>query len=151
MENKLKDVLSYIVKNYPYSDDLTKTRTTKLVYLVDWEYIKKYGRQLTSIEWFFDHYGPYVSDVLDEADKDRRISIKKTKSNFGTVKYMVVPKFTKNDIVYSLTADEIEVIDDVIEKTKLLSWNQFIRYVYDTSPIKNSEKYKKLDLLKYVE
>jgi arsenite-activated ATPase arsA len=151
MENKLKDVLSYIVKNYPYSDDLTKTRTTKLVYLVDWEYIKKYGRQLTSIEWFFDHYGPYVSDVLDEADKDRRISIKKTKSNFGTVKYMVMPKFTKNDIVYSLTADEIEVIDDVIEKTKLLSWNQFIRYVYETSPIKNSEKYKKLDLLKYVE
>ncbi len=150
MENKLKDVLSYIVKNYPYSDDLTKTRTTKLVYLVDWEYIKKYGRQLTSIEWFFDHYGPYVSDVLDEADKDRRISIKKTKSNFGTVKYMVMPKFTKNDIVYSLTADEIEVIDDVIEKTKLLSWNQFIRYVYDTSPIKNSEKYEKLDLLKYV-
>ena len=146
MENKLKDVLSYIVKNYPYSDDLTKTRTTKLVYLVDWEYIKKYGRQLTSIEWFFDHYGPYVSDVLDEADKDRRISIKKTKSNFGTVKYMVMPKFTKNDIVYSLTTDEIEVIDDVIEKTKLLSWNQFIRYVYDTSPIK-----KKLDLLKYVE
>ena len=151
MENKLKDVLSYIVKNYPYSDDLTKTRTTKLVYLVDWEYIKKYGRQLTSIEWFFDHYGPYVSDVLDEADKDRRISIKKTKSNFGTVKYMVMPKFTKNDIVYSLTTDEIEVIDDVIEKTKLLSWNQFICYVYDTSPIKNSEKYKKLDLLKYVE
>ena len=151
MENKLKDVLSYIVKNYPYSVDLTKTRTTKLVYLVDWEYIKKYGRQLTSIEWFFDHYGPYVSDVLDEADKDRRISIKKTKSNFGTVKYMVMPKFTKNDIVYSLTADEIEVIDDVIEKTKLLSWNQFIRYVYDTSPIKNSEKYKKLDLLKYLE
>ena len=151
MENKLKDVLSYIVKNYPYSDDLTKTRTTKLVYLVDWEYIKKYGRQLTSIEWFFDHYGPYVSDVLDEADKDRRISIKKTKSNFGTVKYMVMPKFTKNDIVYSLTTDEIEIINDVIKKTKLLSWNQFIRYVYDTSPIKNSEKYKKLDLLKYLE
>ena len=150
MKNKLKDVLSYIVKNYPYSDDLTKTRTTKLVYLVDWEYTKQYGHQLTSIEWFFDHYGPYVSDVLDEADKDRRISIKKTKSNFGTVKYMVMPKFTKNDIVYSLTADEIEVIDDVIEKTKLLSWNQFIRYVYDTSPIKNSEKYEKLDLLKYV-
>ena len=150
MKNKLKDVLSYIIKNYPYSDDLTKTRTTKLVYLVDWEYTKKYGHQLTNIKWFFDHYGPYVSDVLDEADKDRRISIKKTKSNFGTVKYMVMPKFTKNDIVYSLTTDEIEVIDDVIEKTKLLSWNQFIRYVYDTSPIKNSEKYEKLDLLKYV-
>ena len=151
MKNKLKDVLSYIVKNYPYSDDLTKTRTTKLVYLVDWEYTKKYGHQLTNIKWFFDHYGPYVSDVLDEADKDRRISIKKTKSNFGTVKYMVMPKFTKNDIVYSLTTDEIEIINDVIKKTKLLSWNQFIRYVYDTSPIKNSEKYKKLDLLKYVE
>ena len=150
MENKLKDVLSYIVKNYPYSDDLTKTRTTKLVYLVDWEYTKKYGHQLTNIKWFFDHYGPYVSDVLDEADKDRTISIKKTKSNFGTVKYMVMPKFTKNDIVYSLTTDEIEIINDVIKKTKLLSWNQFIRYVYDTSPIKNSEKYEKLDLLKYV-
>lgn len=81
MKTKLRNVLLYIVKNYPYGDDLTKTRITKLVYLIDWEYTKKYGKQMTEISWYFDHYGPYVSDVLDEADEDKTVSIQSTFSN----------------------------------------------------------------------
>lgn len=45
MKTKLRNVLLYIVKNYPYGDDLTKTRITKLVYLIDWEYTKNMGNK----------------------------------------------------------------------------------------------------------
>lgn len=32
----------------------------------------------------------------------------------------------------------------------MLSWNQFINYVYDTPPIKESRKYSHLDLTKFI-
>ena len=151
MKTKLRNVLLYIVKNYPYGADLTKTRITKLVYLIDWEYTKKYGKQMTEISWYFDHYGPYVSDVLDEADEDKTVSIKSTFSNFGTIKYIVRPKYDKELIHYEgLDVSEIEVINEVFENTKMLSWNQFINYVYDTPPIKESRKYSHLYLTKFI-
>ena len=142
MNNKLRSVMRYIVKNYPYPDDLTKTRITKLVYLIDWENVKEYGSQITNIEWFFDHYGPYVSDVLDEADEDKTVSINSTISNFGTVKYIVKPKRDKEELLYDdLTDNDKDIIDRVIDKTKNFSWNEFINYVYSTERIKNSTRY----------
>lgn len=147
MNNKLRSVMRYIVKNYPYPDDLTKTRITKLVYLIDWENVKEYGSQITNIEWFFDHYGPYVSDVLDEADEDKTVSINSTISNFGTVKYIVKPKRDKEELLYDdLTDNDKDIIDRVIDKTKNFSWNEFINYVYSTEPIKNSTRYSALCL-----
>lgn len=151
MNHKLRSVMRYIVKNYPYPNDLTKTRITKLVYLVDWENVKKYGNQMTSIEWYFDHYGPYVSDVLDEADEDKNISIKSTISNFGTVKYIVKPKKDKNELTYDdLSENDMNIINKVIKDTKDYYWNEFIDYVYETEPIKNNTKYQTLDLKKFI-
>jgi arsenite-activated ATPase arsA len=151
MNNKLKSVMRYIVKNYPYPDDLTKTRITKLVYLIDWENVKEYGSQITNIEWFFDHYGPYVSDVLDEADEDKTVSINSTISNFGTVKYIVKPKRDKEELLYDdLTDNDKDIIDRVIDKTKNFYWNEFINYVYSTEPIKNSTRYSTLDLKSFI-
>lgn len=151
MKSKLRNVMLYIVKNYPYEEDLTKTRITKLVYLIDWEYTKRYGKQMTEISWYFDHYGPYVSDVLDEADDDHTVSIQSTTSNFGTIKYIVRPKYDRESIHFeNLDSREISVINDVFDKTKMLSWNQFINYVYETPPIKESSKYCNLDLTKFI-
>ena len=151
MNNKLRSVMRYIVKNYPYPDDLTKTRITKLVYLIDWENVKEYGSQITNIEWFFDHYGPYVSDVLDEADEDKTVSISSTISNFGTVKYIVKPKRDKEELLYDdLTDNDKDIIDRVIDKTKNFYWNEFINYVYSTEPIKNSTRYSTLDLKSFI-
>lgn len=150
MDNKLRSIVRYIVKNYPYPDELTKTRITKLVYLIDWENIKKNNEQITDINWYFDHYGPYVSDVLDEADKDDCVRIESTISNFGTIKYIVRPKIDKTELIYSnLTDEEISIIDKVIQDTKSFSWNKFIDYVYSTEPIKESNRYNSLDLNKF--
>ncbi|MER2009033.1 MAG: type II toxin-antitoxin system antitoxin SocA domain-containing protein, partial [Psychrobacillus sp.] len=77
---KINEVLYYFLENYPYNDELSKTRITKMVYLADWYYSIKYRKQITEIEWYFDHYGPYVSDVFDEADKDPNLTILTTYS-----------------------------------------------------------------------
>ncbi len=151
MNSKLRSIIRYIVKNYPYPDDLTKTRITKLVYLIDWQNVKEYGCQITNIEWYFDHYGPYVSDVLDEADEDKTVSINTTVSNFGTVKYIVKEKNNKEELVYDdLTEIDKDIIDKVILETKNLFWNEFIDYVYSTEPIENSKRYSTLNLKSFI-
>lgn len=151
MNNKIDQVLRYIINEYPYPHELSKTRTTKLVYLVDWLMAKKYGKQLTDINWYFDHFGPFVSDVFDAADEDRDISIKRHTSNFGTVKYIVVPKNMDVPLEVNLSPHEIKIIDEVIEETEKLYWNDFIDYVYSTYPISKGKKYGNLDLVKLAE
>ena len=149
MSLKTNHVLKYIIRNYPYPYELTKTRTTKLVYLSDWYMAMQYGRQITDISWFFDHYGPYVSDILDEADEDTLLRINKTVSAFGSTKYIVGAKYDKDALDYpSLSYEEQLIIDRVIEDTKQMSWNEFIDYVYSTYPIVNSNKYYTLDLVR---
>lgn len=38
--NKTKDILNYIIKNYSLPNDLTVSRLTQLIYLIDWEMVK---------------------------------------------------------------------------------------------------------------
>lgn len=145
--NKLKSILHYIINYYPYNGDLTKTRLTKLVYLIDWESSKKFGKQMTNIKWYFDHYGPYVSDVLDLADVDKDVKIEKSISAFGGIKYTVRRKNEDSLLDDSgLTEEDKKIVDLVIKNTKQLTWNKFIDYVYDTEPVVNSQRYNDLDL-----
>lgn len=148
MKNKVDNVLRYIINEYPYPDELSKTRTTKLIYLIDWKSVQKTGKQITEIQWYFDHYGPYVSDVLDTADEDKEIRISEKISNFGTKKYVVESKLDGEKLQCDISDNERIIIDEVINETKKLSWNAFIDFVYATPPIVNSEKYGYLDLNK---
>lgn len=147
MKKKVDSVLRYILKTYPFESALTKTRLTKIVYLVDWESVLKDGKQITEIDWYFDHYGPYVSDVFDTADEDTELRIVEKVSNFGTKKYVVESKVDKEQLKYDLDDDEIKIIDKVIGITKNLNWNDFIDYVYKTFPIVASSRYGNLNLV----
>jgi arsenite-activated ATPase arsA len=151
MRVKIDNVLRYIVRYYPFDFELTKTRLTKLIYLIDWESSLESGAQLTDIEWYFNHYGPYVSDVFDTADEDSDLRIVEKVSNFGTKKFLVESKIEKSELQFELNESERKIIDKVIDKTKSMNWNEFIDYVYSTFPIVKSEKYGVLNLVKLAE
>jgi hypothetical protein len=64
----MKDLLTliiYIFKTYPKVEELSKPRLVKLIYLIDWKHAIDNGTQATNIQWYFNHYGPYVDDVID--------------------------------------------------------------------------------------
>jgi len=152
MKNKsIENILHYILNEYPYPNELTKTRITKMVYLVDWYSALEFQEQFSGIKWYFDHYGPYVSDVMDVADEDKDVRIKETVSAYGGVKYIVEPKNKNRKLNVDLNEKEMSIIDKVIKDTEDLSWNKFIDFVYSTAPIKNKNKYSNLNLLKLAE
>jgi hypothetical protein len=142
--NKLLDIIVFIFQTYPNIKELSKPRLVKLIYLTDWKNCVDNGNQLTNINWFFNHYGPYVDDIIE---------LIKEKTDFFEVNSSINPyggvseKITlKNSYTPNLSTNEKSIITFIIEKTSHLSWTNFISLVYSTFPIRNNSKYSFLNL-----
>lgn len=140
----LKEVMGYFCLNYPYPSELSNARLTKLVYLSDWFNCLVYGKQITDINWLFNHYGPYVDDVIDTARMDDTFMINLTKNHYGDNKIIIS---CNKDYKPYISNEMRDVMDFVIEKTKSMYFNDFIDYVYSTYPISSQSRFINLDLV----
>ena len=76
----------------------------------------RYKTQMTNISWYFDHYGPYSSDVYNILHQDKDIKVQKDTSNFGTVRYVVEPRKDKDSLNYVGLSDK--EIEDFYDRNK---------------------------------
>lgn len=143
--NKLQQIIAYICLRYPYNSELSNARLTKLVYLADWTSALLDDRQLTDIRWLFNHYGPYVNDVIDSVKNKHGFIVDNTSTSYGTPKQMV--KYIGDTSQITLSNRTCNIIDAVIEKTKTMYFNEFIDYIYSTYPVASNERYSNLDLV----
>lgn len=141
----LNDLIKYFCSIYPHAQELSKARLTKMVYLADWENYKANQKQISNIEWYFDNFGPYVTDVIDAAYNDPDIRVVSTRTIYGTDKTLIEYKGEAPNI----DEETKSILDKVINDTKPLSWKSFIDYVYSTPPIKQSARYNYLDFAKF--
>lgn len=146
---EVADVAAYFCAKYPHKSELSKTRLTKLVYLADWEFTKREGRQMTPIRWYFHNFGPYVDDVIDSVSLDPRFFLREVQNAYGDSKLEIRLRDESNSN-YTLTDNEVNVLDEVIARASPLYWNAFIKHVYETPPIANSDRYSYLDLKNFV-
>ena len=143
--NRLQNLVAYICFAYPFKLELSKARITKLVYLADWFSSLLDERQMTNISWVFNHYGPYVEDVVDSVRNTREFSISSHENYFGSEKYVVA--FQGNPANISISSRDREILDAVIEKTKGMYFKSFIDYVYSTYPVTSSDRYSTFNLV----
>jgi len=141
----LKDVVAYLCQKYPHKHELSKARLTKLVYLADWRSAITQSRQLTSIEWTFNHFGPYVDDVVSLARSDTDFEVCQGVTMYGDEKETIGVRAHLS--CSSLTADDRQVLDFVIESTQEKYWDAFIRLVYSTYPIVSKPRFAMLNLV----
>lgn len=142
---ELRDVAAYLCKGYPRPGDLSNARLTKMVYLADWKAALDRGQQMTRIAWRFNHYGPYVPDVIDTVQADPDFDLVSTENAYGSDKGLVVLRngAARHD---SLTHDDEAILDHVLRQTTGMQWNEFIRFVYSTYPLLSQPRYSDLDL-----
>lgn len=140
----LKDIMAFLCQNYPYKDELSDARLTKMVYLADWKSALNRGCQLTEITWKFNHYGPYVEDVRKAAQEDEHFEIETTNNMFGGYKKLIT---LKKEFPSSLSEEETKILMHVIETTFRLTWDGFIKLVYSTLPVVVSERGSNLNLV----
>ncbi|WP_336040404.1 Panacea domain-containing protein [Acinetobacter calcoaceticus] len=144
--NRLQSIIAYFCLNYPYPDELSNSRLTKLVYLADWVSALADDQQLTNINWLFNHYGPYVDDVRDTVIYSHEFSLQNDHNIFGSNKNVI--KFHGSPREIHLSGREMKILDIVIEKTKGKYYNEFIDYVYSTYPVQSQNRYSNLDLVR---
>lgn len=143
--NKLQQVIAYLCANYPHKSELSKARLTKLVYLADWFAALLDGNQLTDINWVFNHYGPYVNDVVEAANSSSSFTINDDVTIYGSRKNVISFNGKPSDI--HLSSRECVILDAAIQKTQNLCFNDFIDYIYSTYPVKRRERYSQLNLV----
>ncbi|TFC91334.1 MULTISPECIES: Panacea domain-containing protein [Cryobacterium] len=142
----LEDVMAYLCSRYPFKEELSKARLTKMVYLADWRMALTKQSQITNLDWTFNHYGPYVDDVKDAAEANEgRFTILKTTNMYGSPKEVIGLK-RKEETFASLSEPEIAALDHVVAMTKDLTWAPFIKLVYSTYPIATQARHVHLDL-----
>ena len=146
MNNSLNNLIKYFCSMYPHAQELSKARLTKMIYLADWENYQANKKQISNIEWYFDNFGPYVTNVIDTAYNDHEVRVISTRTIYGTDKTLIEYKGETPNL------DEPTklILDKVINDTKPLSWKSFIDYVYSTPPIKQSTRYNYLDFAKFI-
>lgn len=144
--NNLTLTMAYICKHYPYKQEISNARLTKMVYLADFFSVQQNGNQLTNIQWYFDNYGPYVDNIRHEAEYNHLFEAVSSTTIYGTPKLQI--KLTQDAELPPLQPEMKKILDRVIDETKHLNWNDFINYVYNTSPVKNGHRYTYLDLSK---
>lgn len=143
--DSLIDIVKYLFVNYPNKNELSKARVVKMVYLADWKSALIQGKQLTSIQWFFNNYGPYVSEVISEIRKDPDFHISSVVNCYGEPKELI--SLNDNYIPPVVSRSTQDILDFVIKQTSPLYWEDFISLVYSTYPIVNKPRYSYLDLV----
>jgi hypothetical protein len=146
--DKLSGVMAYLCAHYPHPSELSKARLTKMVYLADWRAALDLARQITPIRWTFNHYGPYVDDVLDVARAVPGFDVLASETMYGTPKEIIRVDAAVAPALYAaLTAEDRHVCDQVVAATSSKYWQDFIRLVYSTHPIATQPRYTDLDLV----
>lgn len=143
---KLQRITAFLCLEYPHKSEITKARLTKMVYLADWFSALLDGKQLTDIKWVFNHYGPYVDDVVDVARSSQGFKIEHQSTTYGTSKHVISYKGDAGEL--GLKEREKEILTAVIEKTESMYFNEFVDYVYSTYPVKTKERYSTFDLVR---
>ena len=142
---RLQNIVAYLCYHYPHKHELSKARITKLVYLADWFSSLLDDEQMTDIRWVFNHYGPYVDDVVDSVKHCRGFSVIAQENPYGATKYLV--EYSGDHRIIDLSDRDEQILDAVIKKTKSMYFNAFIDYVYSTYPVTSSDRYAALDLV----
>lgn len=143
---KIKSALIYLCRAYPHTRELSKARVTKMIYLADWRSAILRDCQVTDIAWTFNHYGPYVSDVVDLARRDPAFEVLAAENYHGSPMELVT--LADSNEPDALDSDERQILDHVIQQTSGLYWNDFIKLVYATYPVRTQPRYTHLDLVK---
>jgi len=123
-----------------------QVRTTKLVYLVEYNYYGWEQKRLTDLDWVFWHYGPWsktLSSVLTQdfhTPQENEIEPGKFRPVHWTPPQFDRPRLKFDNV-------ELEgIIPTVLDRFAAMPYNELLDYVYfETAPMKDAVKGKPLD------
>jgi len=136
---KFKEVLLYILNKVGSKPNIGETVIYKLLYFVDFNFYEKYEEQLIGATYLKNKYGPTPIEfkkVLDKMLKDKEIEkVNSQYFEFPQTKYLPLrtPDLTR------LKANEVEVIDGVLNRLSDMNAAQISDYSHKDIPFLTTE------------
>lgn len=131
---KFKEVLLYILNKVGAKENIGETVIYKILYFIDFDFYEKYEEQLIGATYIKNIFGPTpveFAKIVGKMLKDKDIEkVKSEYFNFPQTKYL---PHRKPDLA-KLKANEIEVIDDVLNKLSEMNANQISAYSHNDVP-----------------
>ncbi|KPJ59964.1 MAG: repressor protein [Latescibacteria bacterium DG_63] len=137
---KFKEVLLYILNRVGSKPNIGETVIYKLLYFIDFDYYEKYEEQLIGATYVRNNYGPTPREfkkIVGEMIKDKEVErVESDYFSFPQRKYLPVRKPDLSD----LKANEIEVIDDVLNRLSDMNAAQISAYSHNDVPWLTTER-----------
>jgi len=131
---KFKEVLLYILKEVGSKSNIGVTTIYKLFYFIDFNFYEKYEEQLIGATYRKNRYGPTpleFQEIVNKMIKEKEITrIKSKYFQYPQTKYLPL----KRPDLSKFKANEIKVIDDVLNFLSDLNASQISAYSHNDIP-----------------
>jgi transcriptional regulator with XRE-family HTH domain len=131
---KFKEVLLYILNKVGAKENIGETVIYKLLYFIDFDFYEKYEEQLVGATYIKNKYGPTPVEfvkIVEKMIKDGEIE--KVKSEYFKLQQTKYLPRRKPDLA-KLKANEIEVIDDILNRLSEMNASQISAYSHNDVP-----------------
>ncbi|MBA7490613.1 hypothetical protein ES702_01151 [subsurface metagenome] len=131
---KFKEVLLYVLNKVGSKPNIGVTIIYKLLYFIDFNFYEKYEEQLIGATYRKNRYGPTpleFKEIVNKMIKEKEITrIKNIYFEYPQTKYLPL----KKPDLSKLKANEIKVIDDVLNLLSDLNASQISEYSHNDIP-----------------
>lgn len=132
--DKFKEVFLYILNRVGSKPNIGETVIYKLLYFIDFDFYEKYEEQLVGATYIKNLYGPTPIEfkkIADKMTKDEEIiKVESSYFEYPQIKYLPLRKADLS----KLKANEIEVIDDVLNRLSDMNAAQISEYSHNDVP-----------------
>jgi len=131
---KFKEVLLYILNSVGSKPNIGETVIYKLLYFMDFNFYERYEEQLIGATYLKNNYGPTPVEFKKIVDKMlANKEIEKVESKYFRYPQTKYLPLRKPDLSI-LKANEIELIDDVLDKLSNINATQISEYSHSDVP-----------------
>ena len=131
---KFKEVLLYLLNRIASKPNIGETTLYKILYFIDFDFYEKYEEQLIGATYKKNRYGPTPLEFKKIAEKmveDKEImKVQSSYFQYPQTKYLPLRKADLS----KLKANEVEVINDVINRLSDMNATQISEYSHNDVP-----------------
>ncbi len=131
---KFKEVLLYILKKVGSRPNVGESVLYKLLYFIDFNFYEKYEEQLIGATYIKNNYGPtpkeFIKIVEDMEREKELVKIENKYFQYPQRKYLPL----REPDLSTLKANEIKMIDEVLEKLSGMNASQISEYSHNDVP-----------------
>lgn len=136
--DKFKEVLLYILNKVGSRPNIGETVLYKLLYFIDFDFYEKYENQLIGAAYIKNHYGPTPVEfkaIIKEMKNKDLVEVKNKYFQYDQRKYLPLRPAS----LTLLNANEIKIIDEVLEKLSGMNAQQISDYSHEDIPWQTTE------------